>query len=66
MKVAELRDLTDVELTQKFEETKKKLFELRFQAEMGQLTNTSSIKDVKRDIARVKTILRERELGIRR
>ncbi|MGM0640183.1 MAG: 50S ribosomal protein L29 [Thermotogota bacterium] len=66
MKVVELRNLTDVELTQKFEDTKKKLFELRFQAEMGQLTNTSSIKDVKRDIARVKTILRERELGIRR
>jgi large subunit ribosomal protein L29 len=66
MKVAELRNLTDVELTQKFEDTKKKLFELRFQAEMGQLTNTSSIKDVKRDIARIKTILRERELGIRR
>ncbi|MDK2945454.1 50S ribosomal protein L29 [Geotoga petraea] len=66
MKVAELRNLTDVELTQKFEDTKKKLFELRFQAEMGQLTNTSSIKEVRRDIARIKTILRERELGIRR
>lgn len=66
MKVVELRNLTDIELTQKFEDTKKKLFELRFQAEMGQLTNTSSIRDVKRDIARIKTILRERELGIRR
>ncbi|HOO74042.1 MAG TPA: 50S ribosomal protein L29 [Tepiditoga sp.] len=66
MKATELVQLTEQELIQKFEETKKKLFELRFQLEMGQLKNTSTIKQVKKDIARIKTILRERELGIRR
>ncbi|MDN5343349.1 50S ribosomal protein L29 [Oceanotoga sp. DSM 15011] len=66
MKASEFKNLTDQELTLKFEETKKKLFELRFQLEMGQLKNTATIKQVKKDIARIKTILRERELGIRR
>ncbi|HOT30844.1 MAG TPA: 50S ribosomal protein L29 [Petrotogaceae bacterium] len=66
MNTAEFKTLTEQELNQKFEETKKKLFDLRFQLEMGQLKNTATIKQVKRDIARIKTILRERELGIRR
>ncbi|OQX59086.1 MAG: 50S ribosomal protein L29, partial [Thermotoga sp. 4484_232] len=56
----------DDELKNLLEEKKKQLMELRFQLAMGQLRNTSLIKMTKRDIARIKTILRERELGIRR
>ena len=66
MKAADLRKYTDDELRNLLEEKKKQLMELRFQLAMGQLRNTSLIKMTKRDIARIKTILRERELGIRR
>ncbi len=66
MKASELRNYTDEELKRLLEEKKKQLMELRFQLAMGQLKNTSLIKLTKRDIARIKTILRERELGIRR
>ncbi len=66
MKAADLRNYTDDELRNLLEEKKKQLMELRFQLAMGQLRNTSLIKMTKRDIARIKTILRERELGIRR
>jgi len=66
MKASELRDKTDEELRQMEEELKRKLMDLRFQLAMGKLKNTAQVKMVKRDIARIKTILRERELGIRR
>jgi len=66
MKASELRDKTDEELRQMEQDFKKKLMDLRFQLAMGRLTDTNQIKQVKRDIARIKTILRERELGIRR
>lgn len=66
MKASDLRNYTDDELKNLLEEKKKQLMELRFQLEMGQLRNTSLIKITKKDIARIKTILRERELGIRR
>ncbi|HCZ05693.1 MAG: large subunit ribosomal protein [Thermotogota bacterium] len=66
MKASDLRDKTDEELIQMEQEFKKKLMDLRFQLAMGRLTDTNQIKQVKRDIARIKTILRERELGIRR
>ncbi|AJC73001.1 50S ribosomal protein L29 [Pseudothermotoga hypogea DSM 11164 = NBRC 106472] len=66
MKVTELRNYTDDELKKLLEEKKRQLMELRFQHALGQLRNTSLIEETKRDIARVKTILRERELGIRR
>lgn len=66
MKASELRNYTDEELKKLLEEKKRQLMELRFQLAMGQLKNTSLIKLTKRDIARIKTILRERELGIRR
>ena len=66
MKGFELRNYTDEELKNLLEEKKRQLMELRFQLAMGQLKNTSLIKLTKRDIARIKTILRERELGIRR
>ncbi len=66
MKAAELRQYTDEELERLLEEKKKQLMDLRFQLSMGQLNNYSQIKQTKKDIARIKTILRERELGIRR
>ncbi len=66
MKAAEIRQYTDEELKKLLEEKKRQLMELRFQLSMGQLENYASIKQTKRDIARIKTILRERELGIRR
>ena len=64
MKVKEIRQLSTEELTAKVSELKNELFNLRFQLATGQLDNSSSIPGVKRDIARVKTILRERELGL--
>ena len=66
MKANELRQYTDEELVRLLEDKKRQLMELRFQLSMNQLDNTSLIKQTKRDIARIKTILRERELGIRR
>lgn len=66
MKASELRDKTDEELRQMEQDFKKKLMDLRFQLAMGRLTDTNQVKQIKRDIARIKTILRERELGIRR
>jgi large subunit ribosomal protein L29 len=66
MKVTEIRNYTDDELKKLLEEKKRQLMELRFQHAMGQLRNTSLIEETKRNIARIKTILRERELGIRR
>lgn len=66
MKVNELRDLTDAELNKKFEESKDELFKLRFQMATGQLDNPMKLKECRRKIARVKTIIRERELGIQR
>ncbi|HAA85296.1 MAG TPA: 50S ribosomal protein L29 [Kosmotogaceae bacterium] len=66
MKGADLQKLSDAELEQMFADLKKKLMDLRFQLEMNRLKNHAQIGIVKRDIARVKTILRGRELGIRR
>ena len=66
MRAEELRDFTDVELVQKFREFKEELFNLRFQHATAQLDNPMRIKEVRRDIARIKTIIRERELGIKR
>ncbi len=64
MKVNEIRDFTDMELNQKLGELKAELFNLRFQHATNQLDNPQRITDVKRTIARVKTILRERELTV--
>lgn len=66
MKAAEIRNYTDDELKKLLEEKKKQLMDLRFQHAMGQLRNTAQIEEVRRDIARIRTILRERELGVRR
>lgn len=66
MKPSELREKSIVELNEEFLELKEELFKLRFQHALHQLENPQKLKSVKRDIARVKTILRERELkGIR-
>ncbi|MDO5028532.1 MAG: 50S ribosomal protein L29 [Bacillota bacterium] len=66
MKTNEIRKLSQEDLEKKALELKTELFNLRFQLATGQLDNPSYIKIVKKDIARVKTILRERELGIRK
>lgn len=60
MKAAEVRDMTDLELDNKLSDLKKELFALRFQHAINQLENPMRLKAVKKDIARVKTILRER------
>lgn len=62
MKAKKIRDLSVVELEQKLTELKRELFNLRFQMATGQLENPMRVRDVKKSIARVKTILREREL----
>ena len=62
MKAKDIRDLSNDELQKKVADLKVELFNLRFRAATGQLENPSSIKDGKEDMARVKTIIREREL----
>jgi large subunit ribosomal protein L29 len=60
----ELRELEDEDLVSKLREAKEELFNLRFQAATGQLENHGRLRAVRKDIARIYTILRERELGI--
>ena len=64
MKANEIRKMSSEDLNNKVNELKNELFNLRFRLATGQLDNPSSIKNVKRDIARVKTIIRERELAV--
>ncbi|MCD6364018.1 MAG: 50S ribosomal protein L29 [Synergistetes bacterium] len=64
MKASELRELTMEELREKYRELKEELFNLRFQKAVGQLGNPMRIREVKRTIARIKTVMREKELGI--
>lgn len=69
MKASELKELkekTRAELDQELIELKAELFKLRFQHATSQLENPIKLRDVKKDIARVKTIIREMELGIKR
>ena len=61
----ELDVLEDERLLEELKKSKEELFNLRFQSATGQLENHGRLKAVKRDIARIYTILRERELGIR-
>lgn len=58
--------MTDAELAKKLDESKDELFKLRFQMVTGQLENPMRIREVRRSIARLKTVQRERELGINR
>lgn len=60
MKVNDIRELSNKELDEKMMEFKEELFNLRFQLATGQLENHMRIKDVRRSIARIKTIMRER------
>lgn len=62
--VGELRNLDDEGLTARLREAKEELFNLRFQGATGQLENHGRLRAVRKDIARIYTILRERELGI--
>ncbi len=63
MKMKEVHELNEQELENKVKELKEELFNLRFQQATGQLDNVMRIKEVRRNIARVKTVLRERSLG---
>ncbi|WP_167105968.1 50S ribosomal protein L29 [Mycobacterium sp. DL592] len=60
----ELRELTDDELAEKLRESKEELFNLRFQMATGQLDNNRRLRLVRQEIARIYTVLRERELGL--
>ena len=62
MELNKMREMTDIELTTELEKMKKELFNLRFQHVTGQLDNPVKMREVKRNIARVKTIIREKEL----
>ena len=65
MKLKEFRDLSTDELTKQAEETHQELFNLRFRVATKQLVNHRELRRVKKKIARLKTLLRERELDIR-
>jgi large subunit ribosomal protein L29 len=60
----ELRDSAEDDLVAKLKEAKEELFNLRFQAATGQLENHGRLRAVRKDIARIYTVMRERELGI--
>jgi len=63
MKMEKIRELTMNELETELKKTKNELFNLRFQHVTGQLENPMRMKDVKRDIARIKTVIRENEMA---
>ena len=63
MKVNELRKLTSEDLTKKITDSKKELLDLRFKQSTGSLEKPSKIHELRKDVARMKTILRERELS---
>ena len=64
VKAHELDELNDIDLEAKLREAKEELFNLRFQAATGQLESHGRLNAVRKDIARIYTIMRERELGI--
>ena len=64
MKANEIRELTTAEIEQKVKSLNEELFNLRFQLATGQLENTVRIREVKKSIARLKTVIREREIGV--
>lgn len=63
MKASELRDMKELELNKKLTELKEELFNLRFQHAINQLDNPQRIKTVKRDIARIKTVMNGMQPG---
>ncbi len=64
MKAADVRSLSPEERRQKLVELKQELFNLRFQHATGQLENPQRLKQIKRDVARVQTVIREEELSV--
>jgi len=62
MKAEKIKELNDTELNQKLKDLKTELFNLRFQLATGQLGNIMTIRELKKDIARVKTVIRIREI----
>jgi large subunit ribosomal protein L29 len=64
VKATELRELSEEELITKLREAKAELFNLRVQAATGQLDNNRRLQVIRREIARIYTIMRERELGL--
>lgn len=64
MEINKIREMSPEELTVELEKMKKDLFNLRFQHVTGQLENSIKMRDTKRDIARVKTIIREKEIEV--
>ena len=65
MKVKEIRELSTEEINKKLVETKEELFNLRFQQATGTLEKPSRIRDLRHEVARMKTVLRERELEVK-
>ena len=63
MELKKMRDMTEIELNTELSKMKKELFNLRFQHATGQLENPLKMRELKKDIARVKTIIREKELA---
>ena len=63
MKALELRNSTYSELAEKLDEAKEELFNLRFQVATNQLDNTTRLRQVRRDIARIQTVMREQEIA---
>jgi large subunit ribosomal protein L29 len=61
-KAAELRDMPDDELYVRIDSAKEELFNLRFQLATGQLDNTARLRDIRHEVARIATVLREREI----
>ncbi len=65
MKTSEIRELTDEEIIAKIEECKEELFNLRFASATGSLEKPSRINELRKAVARMKTVLRERELSVK-
>ena len=63
MKMADIRKLSDKDLNKKLEENKKELFNLKFAASTGTLEKPHRIKELRHDVAKIKTVIRERELS---
>jgi large subunit ribosomal protein L29 len=66
LKMTELKELTLLELRNRLHEWEDNLEALRFQLDAGQLPNTARVKHIRRDIARLRTVIREHELGLRK
>ena len=62
MNAADLRELSHAELAEKLDDAKEELFNLRFQMATNQLANTARLKEVKKDVARIRTVMRAQEI----